>query len=246
MRESIAPSLDEELALWHAGQRLVAGIDEAGRGAMAGPVVAAAVILPPDAPDALLRSLAGLRDSKLLTASQRDHYFDKIQRIALAAGVGTVSPLIIDTVGIAPAARLAMLGAISRLGYRPDHLLIDAFELPHPPAPQRAIVRGDRKCLSIAAASVIAKVSRDRLMIELDRAYPDYGLARHKGYITQAHKLAVYRHGPSPIHRMSYAPVRFVLARRRTFHPFPLQTVDRDLPGGIISKRKKVCPQESV
>jgi len=217
MGEMRDPNLDEELALWRAGHHLIAGIDEAGRGAMAGPVVAAAVILPLDAPNALRRTLAGLRDSKLLTAAQREKYFHLIHRTALAVGVGMASAPVIDAVGIAPAARLAMRGAVSRLGHPPDHLLIDAFELPHPPAPQRAIIKGDRKCLSIAAASVIAKVTRDRLMVQLDDVYPDYGLARHKGYVTQAHKLALHQHGPLAIHRLSYAPVQAELARRHVW-----------------------------
>jgi ribonuclease HII len=221
MGEMRDPNLAEELALWRAGLHLIAGIDEAGRGAMAGPVVAAAVILPLHAPDALCRTLAGLRDSKLLTPSKRDHFFDLIHRTALAIGVGAASAPVIDTVGIAPAARLAMLGAISRLGHQPDHLLIDAFELPCPPAPQRAIIKGDRKCLSIAAASVIAKVTRDRLMVELDAAYPEYGLARNKGYVTQAHKLALHHHGPTSIHRLSYAPVQAELARRHAWMTVP-------------------------
>ncbi|MFQ5855576.1 MAG: ribonuclease HII [Anaerolineae bacterium] len=215
MGDASLPSLDTELALRQAGHHLIAGIDEAGRGAMAGPVVAAAVILPLDRPDTLCQALAGLRDSKLLTPSQRDYYYNLIHSTALAVGIGAVPPQAIDTVGIAPAARLAMLGAISRLGHQPDHLLIDAFELPRPPAPQRAIIRGDRKCLSIAAASVIAKVTRDRIMVDLDTTYPGYGLAQHKGYVTQIHKLALYEHGPSPIHRMSYAPVQFATRENR-------------------------------
>lgn len=209
------PTLDEELALYQAGHPLIAGVDEAGRGAMAGPVVAAAVILPLNAPAKLRQMLAGLRDSKLLSAAQRDTFFDRIRAIALAVGVGVVSPYVIDTIGIAPAARLAMSGAVRRLGHSPDYLLLDAFELPHLALPQRAIIHGDRKCLSIAAASVIAKVTRDRLMSELGRVYPGYGLAQHKGYATRAHRLALYQHGPSPIHRMSYAPVRRALTRRR-------------------------------
>lgn len=209
------PTLDEEVALRDAGHHLIAGVDEAGRGAMAGPVVAAAVVLPLSAPGVLLQTLAGVRDSKLLTPAQRADFFDHIRDTALAVGVGMAWPVVIDSIGVAKAAQVAMMGALSRLGHQPDFLLLDAFELPHPPAPQRAIIKGDQKSLSIAAASIIAKVTRDRLMIELDEAYPGYGLAGHKGYVTRAHKLAVYQHGPSPIHRRSYAPVRFVLACRR-------------------------------
>ncbi len=215
MVDPVAPNLDEELALREAGYRYIAGVDEAGRGAMAGPVVASAVILPLDVPDTLCETLAGVRDSKLLTPAERDACFDVIHATALALGAGVVSPAIIDTVGIAHAARLAMRGAIGRLGHHPDFLLLDAFELPAPPAPQRAIIKGDRKSLTIAAASIIAKVTRDRLMMELDDVYPGYHLASHKGYVTQAHKLALYKQGPSPIHRVSYAPVQFVLTHQQ-------------------------------
>lgn len=227
MADAQIPNLDEELTLRDAGFALIAGIDEAGRGAMAGPVVAAAVILPLDDPAALYVALNGVRDSKLLTPSQRDRLFDVIHAHVPAVGVGMAWPVIIDTIGIAKAARLAMRGAVSRLGHTPDHLLIDAFELPAPPAPQRAIVKGDRKCLSIAAASIIAKVTRDRLMIKLDDVYPGYGLAGHKGYVTRAHKLAVYEYGPSPIHRMSYAPVQLVLAHQRGRLPSPARTPEQ-------------------
>jgi ribonuclease HII len=213
------PNLDEELALCRAGHRLIAGIDEAGRGPMAGPVVAAAVILPLDNPHRLTQTLAGVQDSKRLTASQRDYLFPKILGVALAVGVGVVSPQIIDTIGITRAARLAMLGALNRLGHRPDHLLIDGFELPDPPAPQRAIIQGDQKCLSVAAASIAAKVTRDRIMRDLDEVYPGYGFARHKGYITRDHKLALYHQGPSPVHRLSFAPVQTVLMWRRIYCP---------------------------
>lgn len=182
---------------------------------MAGPVVAAAVILPLDSPNTLYQALAGLQDSKLLTPPQRAHFFEKIRDLALAVGVGVVSPQVIDTIGIAAAARLAMLGAINRLGHQPDHLLVDGFELPHPPAAQRAIIQGDQRCLSIAAASVVAKVTRDHLMVDLDRIHPGYGLAQHKGYVTQAHKLTLYERGPSPVHRLSYAPVQLALSHRR-------------------------------
>lgn len=217
LESSQDPSLDEELILHRAGRHFIAGVDEAGRGAMAGPVVSAAVILPLDSPDRLRQVLSGVRDSKLLSPSQRNAYLYIIHKTALAVGVGMMSPEIIDTIGIAWAAKLAMLGAVNRLGHPPDYLLVDAFELPRPPAPQRAITRGDRRCLSIAAASVVAKVTRDRLMVDLDDAYPGYGFARHKGYVTRAHKLALYERGPSPVHRMSYAPVQFVIAHRRFF-----------------------------
>lgn len=182
---------------------------------MAGPVVAAAVILPVDGSDALCRALAGLRDSKLLTGRQRDRFYDLIYVCALAVGVGSASPDIIDSIGIGAAAKLAMRGAVGRLGHQADHLLVDAFNVPGVPTPQQGIVKGDQKCLSIAAASVVAKVTRDRLMIDLDARYPGYGLARHKGYVTPAHKQALFERGPTPIHRLSYAPVATVVQHRR-------------------------------
>lgn len=203
----IEPSLEVELELFAAGCRLIAGVDEAGRGAMAGPVVAAAVILPVDASDALCGTLAGLRDSKLLTAQQRDEFFTLIHACARAVGISTVSPNVIDTIGIAAAARLAMRGSVSRLGHQADHLLVDAFSVPGVPTPQQGIIKGDQKCLSIAAASVVAKVTRDRLMVNLDECYPGYGLARHKGYVTAAHKQVLFERGPTEVHRLSYAPV---------------------------------------
>ena len=202
------PHLEHELALHHQGHHLIAGVDEAGRGALAGPVVAAAVILPLDDPDALLAALHQVRDSKLLSPHHREQLFETIRHTAIAVGVAAVSPLLIDVLGIARAARLAMREAVVRLSCKPDFLLVDGFELTDSPAPQRAIIQGDRQSLSIAAASIVAKVSRDRMMIELDDRYPGYGLARHKGYGTRDHRLALHERGPSLIHRFSYAPVR--------------------------------------
>ncbi len=193
---------------------LVAGVDEAGRGAWAGPLVAAAVVFPhPDHLDSgsgeanLAAGLARLRDSKLLAPVTRRHLMRYIQEAALAVGVGVVSPGLLDIIGVGPANRLAMARAIRDLGMWPDFLLVDAFPLPSMPIPQRAIVKGDSTCMSIAAASVVAKVVRDHIMEEYDRLYPGYGFAMHKGYGTPQHVEALMQLGVSPIHRRSYAPV---------------------------------------
>jgi len=184
----------------------VAGLDEAGRGAWAGPVVAAAVVLPPDRPD-LLRQLATVRDSKRLSPARREVLLDVICKLALAWGVGLASAEEIDQMGIVPATRTAMLRALAQISPPADALLIDYLSLPHIPLPQRSLPKGDAQVLSIAAASIVAKVSRDRMMIALDDEFPGYGFARHKGYGTAAHREALARLGPSRIHRLSFAPL---------------------------------------
>lgn len=200
------PTLVEEAALWRRGYRNVAGLDEAGRGAWAGPVVAAAVVLPPD-PGWLRQRLAGVRDSKTLSPAEREALFPEILRVAVAVGVGMAGPEEIDALGIVPATRLAMERALKALAVTPDALIIDALTLAVP-LPQRVIVQADARCLSVAAASIVAKVTRDRWMVEMDRLYPGYGFAGHKGYGTPAHRQALREHGPCPIHRRSFAPVR--------------------------------------
>lgn len=182
------------------GATLIAGVDEVGRGALFGPVVAAAVILPPKT------RLNGLRDSKQLTLPQRVRFATEIHSLALAIAVAEIDAATIDLVNIYQATRLAMMTAISRLTPAPDHLLIDAMRLDHP-CPQTSIVYGDSLSVSIAAASVIAKVHRDSLMCQLDAQFPQYGLARHKGYGTAEHRAAIIEHGPSPLHRKSFGPV---------------------------------------
>lgn len=206
------PDMSVELALGAAGSgRLVAGIDEAGRGALAGPVVAGAVILPLDKPDALT-ALAGVDDSKRLSAAQRERLFTLIAEHALAWAVGQVPAPAIDAGGILPATREAMRLAVLSLPATPSFLLIDGrIRLPALPIPQQSLVRGDARCLSIAAASIMAKVTRDRLMVALDADYPGFGLARHKGYCTRQHEAALARIGPSIIHRHSFAPIRHTL-----------------------------------
>lgn len=182
------------------GATRIAGVDEVGRGALFGPVVAAAVILPEQI------ALTGLRDSKQLRPKDRERLAEQIEGCALALSIAAVDAATIDRVNIYQATRLAMLEAVSGLAPAPDHLLIDAMRLDHP-CPQTSIVYGDSLSLSIAAASVVAKVYRDRLMCELDAKYPEYGLAAHKGYGTARHRAALREHGATPMHRQSFAPV---------------------------------------
>ncbi len=198
------PTFDHEADLQARGYQLIAGVDEVGRGALAGPVVAAAVILPFSTKFRWLRSV---RDSKQLTPRQRDRVFMSAQHAGIPVGVGMVSHTIIDEIGIVQATRMAMAQAIESLPARPDFLLIDALSLPEVDLPQKGIIRGDQLSFSIACASIMAKVSRDRQMTELDSVYPGYGLARHKGYGTRQHLQCLRRLGPCAIHRRSFAPV---------------------------------------
>ncbi len=208
---ALRPTFDYERPLWKQGLRLIAGVDEVGRGPLAGPVVAAAVILPPRARFAWL---ADVRDSKLLPAARREDLAEKIRAKALAVGLGAVVPQRIDALGIAPAARLAMAEALAGLTPPAEYALIDAFMLPEVGIPQSAIIDGDALSLSIAAASIVAKVHRDRIMLLYDALYPEYGFRHHKGYSTAEHLEALVRHGPCPIHRRSFAPVRERLVGR--------------------------------
>ena len=199
------PSLIEENGLSAKGYRLIAGVDEAGRGALAGPVVAAAVILPPSPEFPWLKSV---RDSKELPAARRESLFNLIKQDAVAVSVGIIAPQTIDVIGILNATKIAMCHAIEQLASPPDYLLIDFLRLPQLRISQKPIVRGDKLCLSIACASIIAKVTRDRIMVELDQLHPGYGLADHKGYGTKKHVSCLRQNGPSPIHRHSFAPVK--------------------------------------
>jgi ribonuclease HII len=210
----LRPDLREEMVLYRQGYRLVAGLDEAGRGSWAGPVVAGAVVLPLGS-DGLEQALDGVRDSKTLSPSERERLYDVIQTEALAVGVGMVPPDQIDELGIVPATKEAMALAIARLPSPPDFLLVDFLRLPRLDYPQKSIVHGDALSLSVAAASIVAKVSRDRFMVKLDGQYPGYGFASHKGYGTLQHRVALDRLGPSSIHRFSYAPVRAVMQGQR-------------------------------
>jgi len=199
------PHLRHEAALWANGALWVAGIDEAGRGALAGPVAAAAVILPQMVESAL--GLEGVRDSKQMTPAQRETWAVVIRQTAVACGVGLASSQEIDAQGIVPATRLAAIRALAALGVCPDCLLLDYLHLPQVDLPQVSLVKGDRRSLSIAAASVLAKTSRDAILVVLDEAYPGYGFEAHKGYGTQAHLEALRNLGPSPVHRRSFAPI---------------------------------------
>lgn len=204
------PTLEEEMALFEQGYSFVAGLDEAGRGCLAGPVVAAAVILKLDDADLALR-LYGVRDSKQVTAQARERLYDVIMQHALAVGVGVGSVELIDQRNILQATKHAMRSALTQLSLPPHALLLDALLLHDIPLPQRSIIKGDARCLSIAAASIIAKVTRDRLMLELHKQYPHYGFDQHKGYGTPAHLAALREYGVTPVHRQTFAPVRELL-----------------------------------
>ena len=191
-----------EKALIQQGHDIIAGIDEAGRGPLAGPVVSAAVVLPQGFDS------QGVNDSKKLTARQRDRIFERIYREASAIGIGIVDALEIDRINILQASRLAMALAVENLRPRPDFLLIDGnFSIPYD-LPQQSLVKGDSRSVSIAAASIVAKVSRDRLMLRYHDDYPQFGFDRHKGYPTPPHKAAIAAHGPCLIHRASFRGVR--------------------------------------
>jgi ribonuclease HII len=192
------------------GYQTVAGIDEVGMGPLAGPAVAAAVVLPVGA------RIPGLDDSKKLTHDQRVALDRVVRRRAVAVSIFEVGPDVIDGQGLTRARQLAMAGAVRALETAPEYLLLDAFDAPDLAIPQLAVVKGDAVCASIMAASVVAKVHRDLLMIEYDREYPGYGFAVHKGYATREHRRALADLGPSPIHRMSWAPIRAVLAAAAT------------------------------
>lgn len=207
MKGSPIPDLSEEYALRAGGHEHVAGLDEAGRGAWAGPVCAAAVVLPLDFAE-LLVSLDGVRDSKVLSARRREELLPAIRDVALAVGVGWGEPAEIDLWGVVPATRLAMERAVAGLGDLVGALLVDHLRLPGLDLPQRSLPKADAHCLSVAAASIVAKVARDRLMVQLDEQYPGYGFAQHKGYGTQQHRQALVRLGPSRMHRVSWRPMR--------------------------------------
>ncbi|MCK4503709.1 MAG: ribonuclease HII [Desulfuromonadales bacterium] len=200
-RVEISDSYFEQLAQ-RRGFELVAGIDEAGRGPLAGPVVAAAVILPEEF------ELTGLTDSKKLSEKQRNKLYPLIQQQATAYGIGVASVVEIDKINILQATLLAMARAVSRLSQQPDHLLIDGITPLPLDISQQTIKKGDSRSISIAAASVLAKVVRDRIMCSFSRQMPEYGFAKHKGYGTQQHRLAIVEYGPSGQHRRTFAGVK--------------------------------------
>ncbi len=196
-----APDWEWEFRLRTEGWKIIAGVDEAGRGPLAGPVVAAAVVLPHPL------ELEGLRDSKCLKEAQRDRLYASIVGAAECWAVAAVEPDEIDRVNILRATHLAMARALAQLANSPCGALVDGLPVRGLPCPHRAIVKGDACCMSIAAASILAKVTRDRLMTALDEQYPGYGFARHKGYPTPDHLAALRELGPSPCHRRSFRPV---------------------------------------
>ncbi len=200
-------SLQYEHQYWKSGCHKIIGLDEVGRGTWAGPVAAGAVCLPIERKD-LQKVLIGVRDSKQMTPRQRSLLVDTIKSIAIGWGVGSASAAEIDQMGIVPATKLAMQRALDMVNLEPDCLMLDSLAWPEQKIPQISIVKGDTLSLSIAAASVIAKVWRDEFMRELDKQYPQYGFAVHKGYGTAKHQAALNEFGPSEIHRLSFAPLR--------------------------------------
>jgi ribonuclease HII len=197
-----------ECEAWARGFRRIAGLDEVGCGPLAGPVVAAAVILP-----RRCRTLIGLRDSKRLSEKQREAFYELIRDVAFGFGVGIVDAKMIDTVNIRQAARRAMEQALRQLSPPPDFLILDAIRLPNVTIEQRMVIKGDGLCMSVAAASVLAKVTRDRLMVEAHRRFPEYGFQAHKGYGTAEHLRCLRRYGPCILHRRSFLPIRKALGR---------------------------------
>ena len=190
--------LTRERELWAAGHERVAGVDEAGMGPLAGPVVAAAVVFPPGS------GLHGVNDSKKLTPLRRDELAAEIRERALAWSVVDVEPPEIDTLNIYQAGLEAMRRAVGMIQPPPDHLLVDGRKIPHVELPQEVVIKGDARCHAIAAASILAKTRRDALMAEYDARYPGYDFGAHKGYPTEAHRDAIRKLGPSPIHRRSF------------------------------------------
>jgi ribonuclease HII len=191
-----------ERRLWQTGVARVAGVDEVGVGPLAGPVVAAAIILPHSV------RLRGVDDSKRLTPALREELAERIQACALAVGLGVVDVDDIDRLNIYRAALEAMRRAVSALPVVPEHVVVDARRIPDLPFPQTPLIGGDGRCYSVAAASIVAKVTRDRMMRNLDEVYPQYGFRHHMGYATAEHLAAIDKHGPSPAHRRSFAPIR--------------------------------------
>ena len=211
----------ESMMIWERntikrGYKRIAGVDEAGRGPLAGPVVAAACILPEDT------LIEGIDDSKKLSVSERSQVFQKILSLSdLDYGIGIVDSLIIDQINILQATFQAMLIAISRLSQKPDFLLVDGDKMPSAHLPGQAIIQGDSLSQSIAAASIIAKETRDQLMRAFDEQWPQYHFSAHKGYATEEHLLAIQKYGPCPIHRMSFAPLKSLDKKEHQLDLFP-------------------------
>ncbi len=224
----MGPTDEFEAEARRCGFRRIAGLDEAGRGPLAGPVVAAAVVLP-----ARCR-LAGVDDSKQLTEAERERQYEVVMQRAVALAVGSASPQEIDRLNILEATRLAMLRALDALPVPPDYLLTDAMNLVGLAIPVRPIIKGDALSLSIAAASIVAKVTRDRMMADFHRLYPQYNFVSHKGYGTEEHLQQLAVHGPCPIHRRSFAPVGLLLQGIERPAGF-LATVNRSNATPVVS-----------
>ena len=201
--------LTYEKELYKKGIKLIAGTDEVGRGPLVGPVVAAAVILPEN------YYLEGLDDSKKLTEKKREKYYDVIYKDAISVGIGVVDAKTIDEINILEASRLAMKMAVEDLKVKPEHILSDAMKLDNQGIPYTDIIHGDALSESIAAASVIAKVTRDRMMYDLDKAHPEYGFAKHKGYPTKLHLENIKKYGVLDNYRFSYKPVKEIIDNER-------------------------------
>ncbi len=196
------PDLQFEIELWESGFLLVGGVDEAGRGALAGPVVAAVLVLPVN--KNLCRILDGVRDSKVMTPLARQVWAERIKEIALGYAIGYASNQEIDTIGILPATHLAVERAIGGLTPYPDYLLTDYLKLSQVKLPQTSLVKGDARCLSIAGASILAKTSRDECMLQIEHEYPGYGFGNNKGYGTRSHRRSMLELGLTPVHRRSF------------------------------------------
>ncbi len=207
MKKEVVDLLFYEKELYKEGYHLVCGTDEAGRGPLVGPVVAAAVILPENF------ELEGLNDSKQLSEKKREKFFPIIKEKAIAYGIGIVNAKIIDEINIYEASRLAMKKAISKMKVKPDYVLTDAMPIPDYPIPVKPIIYGDALSLSIAAASVLAKVTRDHILYELDKKYPEYELKNHKGYPTKRHLELLRKYGPTKEYRFTYKPVRDLISK---------------------------------
>lgn len=203
------PNRRYENELLSQGFRLIAGVDEVGRGAWAGPLIAGAVVLHPD------KKILGVKDSKLLRSAQRQIIFELITSRALAWAIGVVTADVIDKIGLAAANRLAMERAIGQLKIKPDYLLIDALRLESTGIPSRSIIDADRLITSVAAASIVAKVTRDGLMTAFGQRYPHYDFARHKGYGTKRHHQMIRRHGLCDLHRKSFKPIEDFLDSKK-------------------------------
>jgi ribonuclease HII len=215
------PTSRHERTLRQSGYRAIAGVDEVGRGALFGPVFAAAVILDPQRP------IRGLDDSKKLTPERRQVLAQRIQERALASAVGAADAFEIDHVNILEASRLAMQRAVSRLSVACDYLLVDAIRI-NLEIPQRGLIRGDSRCFSIAAASILAKVARDQAMVQWDKVFPGYGLASNKGYSAPEHLAGLQQLGPSSLHRFSFAPVR--ACREGSWSGYPVLLTETPKP----------------